>query len=218
MGLPSAIQAASRYMDVGEIGLRVLAGRPLRWRHRRAGLVVVASDIDADAGVAAVWLDSPGRRRRVIGGICLYERAAGSWQHRGGSLGGGTGFALTRRPSATSDGPALTLTSMSGSSMRSISDWDAADRRDLSAAGKIGCSMFRAAVEVTHMRVGARRVEVPAHGYVIVAWKAPPSSGVSGRPPIAALGADGAVLTELGSGEHIDTLTRSAIDETLGEN
>jgi hypothetical protein len=55
-GRPQGGIAADRSYDPESVSLRVLSGRPLRRRHRQAGVVVVARDVDADAGVAAVWL------------------------------------------------------------------------------------------------------------------------------------------------------------------
>ena len=40
--------AAETGIDLGLLGLQILAGRGLSWRHRRAGIVAVASDIDQD--------------------------------------------------------------------------------------------------------------------------------------------------------------------------
>jgi hypothetical protein len=72
--------------------------------------------------------------------------------------------------------------------------------------------MFRVAADVAHLQVGARRIEVPWHGYVVVAWKAPLASGLPARPPIAAIGEDGSRLTELGPHDHLDSLTWAAVE------
>jgi hypothetical protein len=197
---------------------RVIPGRRLPWAVRRAGLVVVAYDIDAEAGVAAVWLAHRTGRPRTAETVCQYERIDSTWQCLSGSGGGGDRFAPPPRPSAARDGQALMLTSMSGGSVRSRADRQALGepgRFDL--AGWVACAMFRAATEVTHLKVGTRLFLVPEHGYVIVAWKAPPSAVPPRRPPVAALGPDGAVLTELGPSQHIDTLSWAAIEQAISD-
>lgn len=87
--------------DLEGVGLRVLSGRPLRWRHRLAGVVVVASDIDSDAGVAAVWLVRRSGSPDAWEETCLFERIENGWRYLGG--GGGSGSELLRagRPSAS---------------------------------------------------------------------------------------------------------------------
>ena len=168
--------------DLEGVGLRVLAGRPLRWRHRLAGVVVVASDMDTDAGVAAVWLarrpGSPDARDET----CLFERIENRWRYLGG--GGGSGSELLRagRPSASRGGPASVITSMSGTASRSHADREAqGDQRDLSQVGWVACAMFRVAAEVEHLQAGARRIMVPEHGSVIIAWKAPHLNSTGSR-------------------------------------
>jgi hypothetical protein len=73
--------------------------------------VLLATDVDADAGVAAVWLvRRPGSARQVEE-TRLYERGPGGWQELGGCAGiGGKGIGpddgvLAARPSATRNGP-----------------------------------------------------------------------------------------------------------------
>lgn len=110
--------AADSWFELGCIGLRVLAGRRLPRRHRRAGIVMVASDIDADAGVAAVWLARAVRRPRVEE-ICQYERVAGNWQYVGGGGSNAREFAPTGRGSVAVAGPAGMLTHLGGAAGRS---------------------------------------------------------------------------------------------------
>lgn len=216
-GRPQGGIAADRSYDPESVGLRVLSGWPLRRRYQRAGVVVVARDVDADAGVAAVWLARRAGGPDAAEEVCLFERVGGSWQYLGG--GGGGEFLLTGRPSASRAGPASLMTSWSGCSVRSSADRDAQGHPgDLTDVGWVACAMFRVAAEVAYLQVGARRIEVPGHGYVIVAWKAPPASELPPRPPIAAIGEDGSRLTELGPHDHLDSLTWAAIEAAIEGN
>ena len=200
------------WYDAESAGLRVLSGRPLRWRHRRAGVVVVASDIDADAGVAAVWLTRPARWPDIMNEACLFERVGGSWQYLGGGGSSGEELLLADRPSASRAGPASMMTSLSGSAGRSRSDREAQGaQRGFDRVGWVACAMFRVATEIAHLQVGARRIKVPRHGYVIAVWKAPPSPVSPPRPPIAAISDDGRRLTELGPTDHLDSLTWASL-------
>lgn len=199
--------------DPERIGLRVLSGRPLRRRDRLAGVVVVASDIDTEAGVAAVWLVRHAGPS-TLANYCLFERAREGWQY----LGGGRAnrkekFLLTGRPSASQAGPASMMTNLSGCSVRSHAERKAQDcRRDLAEVGWVACAMFRVAAEVVHLRAGTRLIKVPQHGHVIVAWKAPASSVSPRRPPIAGVSGDGVNLTELGPDSHLDSLTWASLE------
>ena len=75
--------------------------------------------------------------------------------------------------------------------------------------------MFRVAAEARHLQAGARRITVPGHGYVIVAWKAPPAFLLPPRPPIVAVGEDGSRLSELGPGDHLDSRAWADIEAVL---
>lgn len=203
--------------DLESTGLRVLAGRPLRWRHRLVGVVAVASDMDADAGVAAVWLvrraGSPDSRDET----CLFERIGGRWRYRGGGGGSGTELLQADRPSASQAVPASMITSLSGSAVRSRGDREAeGGRPDFTHVGWVACAMFRVAAEVHHLQADARQIKVPQHGYVIVVWKAPPAtSGVLPRPPIVAVGEDGSRLSELHPNDHLDSHAWAAIQAAI---
>jgi hypothetical protein len=172
---------------------------------------VVASDIDAGAGVAAVWLVHRAGGPDAVHEYCRFECIRGSWQYLGGGRGGRE-FLPARRPSASRAGPAAMMTSLSGCAGRSRSDREAqGDQRDLGRVDWVACAMFRVAAEVAHLEVGARRIKIPRHGYIIVAWKAPPSSVSPSRPPIAAISGDGRRLTELGPDDHLDSLTWASL-------
>ena len=208
--------AADSGFELGCIGLRVLADRRLPRRHLRAGIVVVASDIDADAGVAAVWLARAVRRPRFEE-ICQYERVAGNWQYVGGGGSNAGEFAPGGRQSVSVAGPASVLRHLGGVAGRSRADREAqGDQLDPSRAGWVAGATFRVAAEVTCLQVGGRRVGVPEHGHVVVAWKTAPAERPP-RPPITALSADGTILSELRPGDHIDTLTWAAIEKAIGQ-
>ena len=203
--------------DLEGAGLRVLSGRPLRWRHRLAGIVVVASDVDSDAGVAAVWLVRRPGSPDAWDETCLFERIDNRWRYLGGGGGSGSEVLRAGQQSASQAGPGSVITSLSGTASRSRADREARDdQRDLSQVGWVACAMFRVAAEVEHLHAGARRVTVPGHGYVIVTWKAPPASLLPLRPPIAAVGADGSRLSELGPGDHLDSRAWADIEAALG--
>jgi len=211
-GFPPSAASCWSY-DPESVGLRVLSGRRFRWRHRLTEVVVVASDIDADAGVAAVWLTRRARWPNPANNFCLFERARGSWQYLGGGGGTEEKFLPAGRPSASRAGPASMMTSLSGCSGRSRADREAqGSRGDFASVGWVACAMFRVATEVAQLQVGTRRIEVPQHGHVIVAWKAPPSSVSPLRPPIAAVSGDGFKLTELSPNGHLDSLTWASLE------
>jgi len=209
--------AAEVGIELGLIGLRVLAGRRLRWRHRRAGIVAVASDTDPDAGVAAVWMERGTGPLNGIEEICCYERVSGSWRYRGGGGSNSTSFTPGQRRPAVETGPGSMLTHLGSCSVRSSADRAAqGDQLDPSRAGWVAAETFRVAAEVTRLQVGPRQVEIPDHGHVVVAWKAPPADRPR-RPPIAALGTDGAILSELGPDSHLDTRTWDAINKAIDD-
>jgi hypothetical protein len=202
--------------DLESVGLRVLSGRPLHWRQRLAGVVVVASDIDADVGVAGVWLARRAGSPDAVDEVCLFERVNGRWRYLGS--GGRTGSELLRagRPSASRAGPASMITSMSGCASRSLADREAqGGQQDFLRVGWVACAMFRVAAEVQHLQAGARQISVPQHGYVIVAWKAGPGSDVPPRPPIVAVGEDRSRLSELGPNDHLDSYSWAGLEAAI---
>ena len=200
-------------LELGRLGLRELAGRRLPRRCRRAGIVVVASDIDEQADVAAVWLARIGRSGG-IGEMCQYERVSVNWQYMAG--GSASDFEPTGRRAAAVAGPASMLTFLGSTGGRSRAERAAQGYEiDPSLAGWVACATFRVAREVSYLQVGARQVEVPEHGHVVVAWKAP-ATWRPRRPPIKALGANGEILSELGTDDHLDALSRIAIEKAIG--
>src|SRR5258707_15892906 len=81
--------------DMDSMGRRALSGRSLRpwpWLTARR-IVLLATDVDADAGVAVAWLiRRPGSTRQVEE-TWLYKRARRGWEGLGGGRGiGGRGI------------------------------------------------------------------------------------------------------------------------------
>lgn len=214
---PSARRWEQAWRDVEAAGLRVVSGRRLSFGQRRAGLVVLASDIDEDAGVAVVWLVQRAGLPDGAEYMLQFERV-GRWLHVGAGGGSAKKLRLADRPSAVSAGPGAMMTILGGCSWPSRADRQAqSPERDITQAGWGACAAFRLAREVAYLQVGARRINVPGHGYAIVAWKAPPSIMSLRRPAIVAVGADDCPLTELGPDDHVDSLTWAAIEAASAE-
>jgi hypothetical protein len=81
----------------------------------------------------------------------------------------------------------------------------------VSAAPWVEASELQAATEVSHLLIGERRVEVPAHGRVIVVWKSPLTSGGGIRPLITAFGSDGSELSRIGPHDNMDSYTSAKL-------
>jgi hypothetical protein len=194
--------------DVPGIGLRALSGQRPGWRQRRAGWVVLATDVDQAASVAAVLLvrrpGSPDSARHTL----QFERGDG-WHWLGGGSGAARELALSGRPTAAVHGPTSMMRFLGSSAARSR-----ADRERLAAglsaadAGWVASAGFRLATEVARLELGERSVPVPAHGYAVVAWRSPPTLT---RPVITAIGPDGSRLCELGPYSSLDSLTWESV-------
>lgn len=201
----------SRY-DLAGMGLRALDGRRLRFRQRWAGFVVLASDVDKESGVAAVWLvrhpGSPGSAQHTL----EFERSDG-WRWLGAGSSSARDFSLADRPSASVSGAARMLRLLASSAARSRTDRDRqAGGLGVAGSGWVACAGLRLATEAEHLRVGERSIPVPSHGYAIVAWRSPPELA---RPLIAAVGNDGSRLSELGPNNSLDSLTWESVQEAL---
>jgi hypothetical protein len=194
--------------DSQSIGRRVLKGRPVRpWPRLTARrIVLLASDADAEAGVAAVWLVRRPGSARQSEETWLFERGPRRWDELGGGVGySGKGIGpdsgtLEARPSVARNGPGSILTRGGGAGVDSNAGW-------------VTCEHLRVAAEVQYVQAGERRITVPEHGYVIVVWKRARTAMSSGRPPIAAIARDGSVLSELGPSEYLDSVTLGSLEE-----
>jgi hypothetical protein len=206
--------------NVPGIGLRALSGQRPGWRQRRAGWVVLATDVDQAASVAAVLLvrrpGSSGSARHTL----QFEHGDG-WRWLGGDSGSARDLALSGRPTAAVHGPASMMRFLGSSAARSR-----ADRERLAAgpgggpgagpgaadAGWVASAGFRLATEVARLEVAGRAIPVPAHGYAVVAWRSPPALT---RPVIAAIGPDGSRLCELGPHGSLDSLTWESVQRAV---
>jgi len=182
--------------DAEAAGLRLLAGRsPQARRMMIFGTArVFAIDVDESAGIAVVWTTTkllPGTR--LMECHCQYEFRAGQW-HSLGSVPTAveSGFP-GQRPSCRERGSAAILTPGAGGGGRAM------DGRFTSY------ETYRVAQEVHALDIDGRISPVPPHGYCIVNWKSERYDGIASRPVIRVMGSTGDVLTELRSGEYLDT-------------
>lgn len=63
------------------------------------------------------------------------------------------------------------------------------------------------AAEVGHLLLGERRIEVPGHGMLIVAWKSRSTGSGGLRALIVAVGRDGSELSRIGPHDSLDSYT-----------
>jgi hypothetical protein len=199
-------------LDTDSVGLSLLTGGSVRCRplRRISRVLVVATDVDPRAGVAAIWLVRHPRSRRAVEYECLYQTRGDSWEPAGAAaFHRGEPFAFAR-PSARILGPASLLRGRGGSASRSMSTGREASGLPYQQAGApdwVVCSTFQVAIEVDRLFANGREVSVPWHGHVIIAWKSSASWRPSGRPHISAISSNGKLLTELGAEEYVDSAT-----------
>jgi hypothetical protein len=190
--------------DLGAIGRRILLGNRLTLSQRRAGFTALARDVDEAAAVAAVWLMRAGSTNSAA--YALQFERTDSWHCLGWSGGSTPNLLLIGRPSAAS-GPAKAIElSIGGSSRSRLGKNSQAAASHTDVAGRadwIACAGFRVAADAETLQVGERLINVPDHGYVVVAWRSPDRLA---RPPISALRKDGSPLATIGPNEHLDSL------------
>jgi hypothetical protein len=210
--------------DTAELGRLIVAGgKAHRWpipgAHR---CVVEAVDVDQDAGLSAVLIVTLPIRGMAMEYQEAYEHEASrGWISMGGASTYPANRASARaRPSAARSGPPGLISKGGSSGGRSY-----LERLRLAEAGLgpqefrvvhwIHVSMIDTSVEVDHLLFCGRRIEVPGHGRCVVVWRsaAPTSTSWPARPRIAAVDRSGRILTELGPGDVLDTLTRAFVDE-----
>lgn len=183
---------------------RVVSGKTPQpgWLPRRY-LTVVSADVDLDSGIGAVWLvrrpGSAGAETR----IARIERCGGRWEYSGAGSTHGDVEADRRAAGDPGQPGMIELGGRSGG----VSNAYRLEHphSPASAAPWVEASELRVAAEVGHLLIGERRIEVPAHGRVIVVWKSPPTGGGGIRPLITALGSDGSELSRIGSHDNIDS-------------
>lgn len=86
--------------------------------------------------------------------------------------------------------------------------------RSITAAPWIGCAKVRLGRDVSHVLIGARRIENPEHCELIAVWTSPYVSR-GARPVIAALRHDGAELSRIGPHDSLDTHSWARLREEL---
>ena len=174
---------------------------PRRW------VTVVSGDIDPDAGVAVLWVVSRPGHESAVSYSMAFERCGEEWTSTGGGSSSSDAAAVRRRLPVGSTGQ-LGMIELGGGGgcpsrahlLQHPDDW--------MSAPWVGSNTLQVAAEVDHLVVGERRIEVPANGTLVVAWKAPPSTVRGGvRPRIAAIGADGTELAVLGPRDQMDSHT-----------
>lgn len=175
---------------------------PQPWWIPRRVLSVVSADVDAAAGVGAIWIVWRPKSLRMREHIALLEWFGEQWRYVGGSSGPGDDPVNVDVLDVRSGGGVLSLT-------RTIDP-----PRSLTAAPWIGCAKVRLGQDVGHVLIGAHRIENPKHCELIAVWTCPYNS--RGVPPvIMALGRDGAELSHIGPHDSLDIHTWAQLREDL---
>ncbi|MEU4877667.1 hypothetical protein [Streptomyces sp. NPDC021608] len=173
---------------------------PQPWWAPRRVLTVVSADVDASAGVAAVWIMWRAKSSRRREHIALLELREGRWRY----VGGGSG------PVDEPVGVEVLDVGAGAKVLRRAHDADLA--RALTEGVWIAGAPLRLGPDVGHVLVGARRIENPDHRGVVAVWVCPYHHR-DARPVITALGRDGVELSRIGPYEALDTHTRARLRE-----
>jgi hypothetical protein len=193
---------------VPRVARRVVTGKAPQpgWLPRR-WLTVVSGDVDLDGGICAVWLVWRPGSAKAETHTALIERCGGQWQYTGGgSSNAPDDDTATDRPAAGEPGQ-VGMIELGGHSGGVSSAWRLQHRGPSIDAPWVGASELQVAAEVGHLLVGERRVEVPGHGRLIVAWKSRSTGSGGLRPLIVAVGRDGSELSRIGPHDNIDSYT-----------
>jgi hypothetical protein len=209
------LRRTERWMEilVPRIFRRVVNGKTPQpgWLPRRS-LSVVSADVDLDSGIGAVWLVQRPRSARAQTHIARIERYGGRWDYIG--TGNTYGDVEADRQAAGHSGQfgMIELGACSGG----VSDAYRLEHphSPVSAAPWVAASELRVAAEVSHLLIGERRVEVPAHGRVIVVWKSRSTGGGGVRPLIVAFGCDGTELSRIGPSDNMDSYALAKLGVT----
>lgn len=182
---------------------RVLAREaPQPWWIPRRLLTVVSADVDATAGVGAVWIVWRPKSPRMREHIALLEWYGEQWRYVGGGSGPGEDPFNVDVLDVRNGGGVLSLT-------RSIDP-----PRSITAAPWISCVKVSLGRDVDHVLIGARRIDNPEHCKLIAVWTSPYISR-GARPVVVALGRDGAELSRIGPHDSLDTHTWARLREDL---
>ncbi|MFC5750236.1 hypothetical protein [Actinomadura rugatobispora] len=150
------------------------------------GFLPLCLDVDGDIAVVT-FLRRPGG---VSGGLppfiegWMFHRRDGEWMELGGAGGSAFDEPLARRSAAELGGRHLQRYG-TGRTVRN------ANRLLPWGAKWVSQARLRVAAEASHLRVGNRMLEVPAHGHTVVVW------GARRAPVVEALALDGAILDAL---------------------
>jgi hypothetical protein len=191
---------------VPRVARRVVSGKAPQpgWLPRR-WLTVVSGDVDLDARIGAVWLVWRPGSAKAETHTALIERCGGRWQYTGGGSASGGDVAADR--SAAGQPGQVGMIELGGGA----GGLSYADRLEHSnyiiSAPWVGSSELRVAAEVGHLLIGERRIEVPGHGRLIVAWKSRSTGSGGLRPLIVAVGRDGSELSRIGPHDSMDSYT-----------
>ena len=202
---------------------RVLGGKDPQpgWLPRRL-VTVLSGDVDVDAGCGAVWLVWRPWSSTAEPYTARVEHDGGHFRHIGAAGVAGGGAVPGRdvaagRPAASEAGQAGMI-ELGGHSGGVSAAWRLQHHGPGTGAPWVGASEVRVAAEVEHLLIGEqrRRVQVPGHGRVIVAWKSPNTIAGGIRPLIVAVGRDGSELSRLGPDDAMDTYTTAKLSGDLG--
>ncbi|WP_327231312.1 hypothetical protein [Streptomyces murinus] len=175
---------------------------PQPWWIPRRLLTVVSADVDATAGVGAVWIVWRPKSPRMREHIALLEWYEEQWRYVGGGSGPGEDPFNVDVLDVRSAGGVLSLTRRND------------PPRSITAVPWISCVKVRLGRDVDHVLVGARRIDNPEHCKLIAVWTSPYISR-GARPVIVALGADGAELSRVGPHDNLDAHTWARLREDL---
>jgi hypothetical protein len=191
---------------VPRVARRVVNGKAPQpgWLPRRR-LTVVSGDVDFDGGIGAVWLVWRPGSANAETRTALIERYVGQWQYTGsGSTSGGD--VATQRSAAGQPGQIGMIECGGGAGGLSYTH-RLQYPHSITAAPWVGSSELHVAAEVDHLLLGERRIEVPRHGRLIVAWKSRSTGNGGLRPLIVAVARDGSELSRIGPHDSMDSYT-----------
>ncbi|HEX4658817.1 MAG TPA: hypothetical protein VH307_15625, partial [Streptosporangiaceae bacterium] len=169
---------------VPRVARRVVSGKAPQpgWLPRR-WLTVMSGDVDLDAGIGAVWLVWRPRSAKAEKHTALMERCGGQWQYAGGGSESGVEVDMAADRSAAGQPGQVGMIELGGGVGGLSYAYRLQDPHSVTTAPWVGASELRVAAEVGHLLLGERRIEVPGHGRLIVAWKSP-STGRGGLRPL----------------------------------
>jgi hypothetical protein len=159
----------------------------------------LAIDVNGDVAAVVFGVREGHGDRKVTNDFCL---RGGEWRLLGGSGGGPYGDLLADRPPRSRLGGVVRAPSASSHRLepRLGAPWSS---RFVRAAD------IRAAAEVTHVRIRGDRIDVPAHGHLVVVWRG------RRRPRITAFDANGVTLVRVKVGSKEVGAGRDRLTSTL---